>query len=51
MVMAGPEKAEAKRVKTVKHTMLNQKLGCMVARPISGIAAAEPTIGMMALIK
>ena len=44
--MAGPEKADARKVKTAKAPIPTQKLGYKVARAIDGIASALPTIGI-----
>ena len=51
MVIAGPEKAEANRVNIVKENIDTQKLGCIVAMPISGIAAALPRMQIQALVR
>ena len=50
IVIAGPEKADDKRVNRVKHTIEIQKFPCIVAIAISGTEAALPIIGMRALI-
>ncbi len=51
MVIAGPEKAEDNKVNIVKHTIETQKLGCIVAMPISGTAAALPRMQIQALVR
>ena len=51
IVMAGPENADVNSINMLKLTIAIQKLGCKVAIPMSGTAAALPIMQIRALVK